>query len=1114
MNIQNKSGLRISFLGNGAIRNIENDQVRVNLRSGNPYSSPLSNVYLRKRDHLSISFTPLSGVKSTSEFSIFENAFFIKGIWQGLEYIGKLDISDASDSWKWNIKVMNQSGSNCEVDLIMVQDVGLKAVSDGLVNEYYVSQYTERILLNDPQFGTVVCCRQNMKEPSGHPWAMFGCTEFASSGCTDGLQFYGNEFRATGIPKALNQDKLDGNLAGESSIVAIQQQPFTLLPGETKQVGFIGIFLADHPAATSVKDLERMHGVLKEFPLFHPEQISEISDWKKPAENLLNTADLLPVEELTNAELNSFFGSKVRHKEVRDDKILSLFTHHGSHVVLKHKERLVDRPHGHILQANIGFEPSEDVISTTCYATGIFNAHLSQGNTNFNVLLSIPASQFNLQTETGQRIMVEIDGQNFLLGIPSAFEMGLNYCRWIYKSSSHIFEIRTWTSVDQPLVYTDFKILSGEPLKLYLTHHFDQVNSWKVTKKDTGDQYFIEPVAGMILDKFPQARFSLQLHDPMPSKYEDVTDRMDENIEVFPASDHFLVLKLNGIRSFFLSFSGELRKTHDISQSLDADNQFSKDQAKAKDCWDALSLGIHLEGNDADSQALGEILPWYGNNALVHFLTPYGLEQFSGAAWGTRDVAQGPIELLLQTEKYAEARNVLLTVFRHQNAFGDWPQWWMFDSYRAIRAGDCHGDIYYWVLIALANYVKTTGDIGILKEKVPYYDEDQQLFTIAEHVDRLIRMITDSYIEGTSLVPFGGGDWNDSLQPVSRELSQKLISSWTVEMNYQAFKAYSEVFERTGEIVKAAKLKEICDHINSDLNRYLIKDGIIAGYGYLESPGNFSLLLHPSDTKTGIRYSILPMNRGIISGIFTKKQAEDHQKIIDQWLKGPDGARLMDKPLKYKGGIQDIFQRAESSTFFGREIGLMYIHEHIRYAESQALLGNAEAFVHALRQAIPIDYQKVVECGDLRQANCYYSSSDVIFSTRYEADDKYHEILEGKQMVKGGWRVYSSGPGIFVSLVISKLLGIRLESDRIIIDPVIPKKMDGLKAKIRIKTNYVHIEYRLTQGTFSPKKILLNGSEIPFNVENNLYREGGAVLELAGFLPRLNLPVNELLIEL
>ncbi|MCK7541943.1 MAG: hypothetical protein MZV63_69180 [Marinilabiliales bacterium] len=42
---------------------------------------------------------------------------------------------------------------------------------------------------------------------------------------------------------------------------------------------------------------------------------------------------------------------------------------------------------------------------------------------------------------------------------------------------------------------------------------------------------------------------------------------------------------------------------------------------------------------------------------------------------------------------------------------------------------------------------------------------------------------------GTSLVQFGGGDWNDSLQPVSKDLARRMISSWTVEMNYQAFRA-------------------------------------------------------------------------------------------------------------------------------------------------------------------------------------------------------------------------------------------------------------------------------------------------------------------------------------
>ena len=44
---------------------------------------------------------------------------------------------------------------------------------------------------------------------------------------------------------------------------------------------------------------------------------------------------------------------------------------------------------------------------------------------------------------------------------------------------------------------------------------------------------------------------------------------------------------------------------------------------------------------------LAELLPWLRQNALVHYLSPRGLEQYSGGGWGTRDVCQGPVELLL-----------------------------------------------------------------------------------------------------------------------------------------------------------------------------------------------------------------------------------------------------------------------------------------------------------------------------------------------------------------------------------------------------------------------------------------------------------------------------------
>jgi len=283
-----------------------------------------------------------------------------------------------------------------------------------------------------------------------------------------------------------------------------------------------------------------------------------------------------------------------------------------------------------------------------------------------------------------------------------------------------------------------------------------------------------------------------------------------------------------------------------------------------------------------------------------------------------------------------------------------------------------------------------------------------------------------------------------------------------------------------------------------------MKDGIVAGYGLVEEDDTISLLLHPHDNKTGIRYSILPMNRGIISGIFSKAQARHHQVLIEQHLKGPDGARLMDRPLKYKGGIQTFFQRAESSTFFGREIGLMYVHEHIRYAEALARTGNANAFLKALRQAIPVAYREVVPSGDIRQSNCYYSSSDVIFRNRYEADEIYNEILTGEITLRGGWRVYSSGPGIFIGIIVTRLLGLRLEYGNVIIDPVMPYTLDGLSVSLDLMGGMVTFNYAIKEGNFSPKAIIINGIRVRFTHEENKCRKGGAVIPAYKFAALIN----------
>lgn len=1088
MKIKSTNGLEIQFLENGAVKSIEAGPVRINLKPASFLSDPGTNLFLRKRGNVP-GFHPLTDPGSGSRFLVADGNYISTGSWEGLDYECRLVLDDKRMNWQWQVEVKNNSGEPCELDMVYLQDIGLKPVNAGLLNEYYVAQYLERLIFNDEDFGKVVICRQNMKDATGHPWVMIACRNGAESACTDGMQFYGKTYRETGIPEGLISGSLGGEYAGESPVVAVQERPFVLDPGETHRSVFLGIYLPDHPGASAAADLKMLR--LPDEMGFRPKGT--------PSLGTPSLFPLLPVTDLTETEIEYLFGKDRQHAEIVDDKLLSFFSG-NNHIILKNKEILADRPHGHIMQAKAGLVPDEEIMATTAFAFGVFNSHISQGNTNFNVLLSICTSQFNQARESGQRIIVEIEGKKYLLGVPSAFEIGLNHCRWIYKFNDCIYQVRTWTSKSAPQINMDFKIVDSETVKsrvrLWITHDFDPLNKWKIFQGVEDCLYFALPEEDtMIKNKFKDARYKIKIQD-------NTRFRAGGAELLFPdqrfTGNNLFVLQTEPTGHLSMSVIGEVIKPNDGIVFANVDEQFAKDCSDAWSEWNNLSRGLALISDQKDVAAIREILPWYGTNALTHYLTPYGLEQFGGAAWGTRDVSQGPVDLLLNLGKYKEARQVLLTIFSNQNPDGGWPQWWMFDSYDNIRSDSSHDDIYYWTIIALASYIKTTEDSRILLEELPYYHEDSEktseITPLNEHIERLIRMINSSFIPGTSLVPFGGGDWNDSLQPVGKELARRMISSWTVEMNYQAFRQYQAVCRMTGQERMADRLDEICLKIRSDFNKYLVKDGIVAGYGLLEDDGSISVMLHPSDTRTGIRLSILPMERGILSGIFTREQAEHHLEIIEKHLKGPDGVRLMDRPLKYKGGIQEIFHRAESSTFFGREIGLMYVHEHIRYAEALAKMGRADAFVVALRQAIPVDYRSIVPMGDIRQANCYYSSSDVHFKTRYEADERYNEVIEGSFTLRGGWRVYSSGPGIYIGLVISRLLGIRIEWGNVIFDPVLPFSMDGLSASMDFMGKKVTFNYSVKEENFGPKAIRINGQEISTFNEDNIFRQGGAVI--------------------
>jgi cellobiose phosphorylase len=192
----------------------------------------------------------------------------------------------------------------------------------------------------------------------------------------------------------------------------------------------------------------------------------------------------------------------------------------------------------------------------------------------------------------------------------------------------------------------------------------------------------------------------------------------------------------------------------------------------------------------------------------------------------------------------------------------------------------------------------------------------------------------------------------------------------------------------------------------------------------------------------------------------------------------------------------------------------MYTHAHLRYCEALARFGDAVGFFRALCQINPIAIRELVPSATPRQSNCYYSSSDASFADRYEAFNDYAKVQRGEVALEGGWRVYSSGAGIGVRLILQCFLGIRQESSALIIDPVIPPELDGLKAHLHLAGHAVEVVYQIHTAGRGPISINLNGSDLEFTREPNPYRPGAARIAMDSFNRGLTVAGDRITISL
>lgn len=1077
-----------SFLPTGDIFEFNHSGIMLNEFRGNSKDGSPGNIYLRIYKENSVIAYPLLGIRSHSVLKKGDNSLLYTGKVENISY--EVVFHALEGIWFWDISL---SGNGETVDLLYGQDIGVASQGGVLTNELYAAQYLGHSVFQTEN-GYTVCSRQNQDQGGRFPYLRQGALgSQIIHYATDGMQFFKSSCKDTDIPAALTEDLPDVNYQFEFSYTALQTEKLEL--NSLKKAAFYGFAAENHPEA--INGLEYEEEIKAAYHSLQKEEYTACSPVILNSE--FGAAYSSP--SLSKEDIFALFPSHIL-EEYEQDTLLSFFTEDHSHIVTKEKEIRTERPHGTIftscpdtmekgiLKGNV--TQSQGVIASTAYMYGLFNGQTVLGNTSFHKLLSTPRGLLNLQKNCGQHLYVKLNGSYRLLTLPALFEMGMNYVRWYYVLEDDLLRITSYTAAHKPVVVLDVTSLKKKQYDFILTNQLVLGEN-----EHTKDVAYTEISNGLrfkdISREYPELQFDMVFTG---AKWQAGDDRIFFE-DGLSRDDSFLTITLKETGSFQCIIKGSLTASQpETTASFD----FEEEKTAAADYYRQLNRSFKLHTDKEELNTRIEILNqtawWYTHNAMIHFASPHGLEQPGGAAWGTRDVCQGPMEYFLMTQNYELAGKILLNIFSHQyQSTGEWPQWFMFDRY-SMDAGECHGDVVFWPLKCIGDYLEASGDYGLLKEEIPYSDEKNRQDTLLLHIKRAFEAILERFIGDTGLITYAGGDWDDTLQPVDPIMREHLVSSWTVALAYQTLSRLGAALKDVDKDF-AEKLTERSVKIAADFESLLIKDSIIPGFVQYDNK-NIKYMLHPTDTETGIQYRLLPMTRSIIAELVSPEQAEKNMQTINKELKFPDGVHLMDHPAHYSGGVSKLFKRAEQAANVGREISLLYTHAHIRYLEACAKIGDGDTAWDSLFTINPIHIQSSVPTACLRQSNMYFSSSDGMFMDRYDFAENFDKLKEGTIPVKAGWRLYSSGPGIYLNQLISNILGIRFLPDSLVIDPVLSDSLDGLKLTFNCfekeLTFCYHINKRNMEKEDNPKEritVFADGNPIAGEVLSNPYREGG-----------------------